>query len=78
MYKYFLYSKEFLDEQNTILEKKGKIFTPGYVVVNGVKKQFVKLSNSDTMPRFIDAKIVAEGEDSSFKFEKPKTERIKL
>lgn len=74
-YKYFLYSKDHLDEQLTILEKRSKVFIPGTVVVNGVRKQFTQLSSSPTMPRFIDTKIVAEGEESSFKYDKPRIER---
>lgn len=77
-YKYFLYSKDQLDEQTSILEKRGKQFTPGVVVVNGIRKQFTQLSSSPTLPRFIDTKIVAEGEDSSFKYDKPKIERNRL
>ena len=51
------------------------MFIPGTVVVNGVRKQFTQLSSSPTMPRFIDTKIVAEGEESSFKYDKPRIER---
>ena len=77
-YKYFLYSKEYLDEQTSILSKRGKVFTPGTVVVNGIRKQFTQMSSSATIPRFVDIKIVAEGDDSSFKYDKPKIERKRV
>ena len=76
-YKYFLYSKDQLDEQNNILAKRNKSMTPGIVVVNGIKKQYTQLSSSSTIDRFFDAKIVAEGEESSFTYEKPKIERTR-
>ena len=37
---YFLYSREQFDEKNQILAKSGKQFVAGYVVVNGIKKDF--------------------------------------
>ena len=77
-YKYFLFSKNYLDEQNSILEKRSKAFKPGIVIVNGLKKQYTHLSTSPTTDRFIDTKIVAEGEESSFKFKAPIIERIKF
>ena len=73
-YKYFLYSRDQVNEQNQILSNRSKSFTPGVVVVNGVKKQFSQISSSPDMPRFIDTKIVAEGEEKSFTYEKPKIE----
>lgn len=76
-YKYFLFSKEQFDEHTEILAKRGMTFVPGTVVVNGAKKQFTQLSNSPTLHRFIDTKIIAEGEESTFKFEKPKKERMR-
>ena len=77
-YKYFLFSKTQLDEQNTILAKRSKMFTPGVVVVNGARKQFTQMSNSPTLSRFIDAILVAEGDDDTIKFTKPKIERKKI
>ena len=77
-YKYFLYSKDHLDEQTSILEKRSKVFIPGVVVVNGARKQFTQISSSPTMERFIDTKIVAEGEESTFKYEKPRIERKRI
>lgn len=69
--KYFLYSEEQIKEKNKILEKTGKKFQPGTVVVNGVRKQFSCLSSNDTIPRFIDTKIIAFGEESNMTFTKP-------
>jgi hypothetical protein len=77
-YRYFLYSKDQLDEKNAILEKRNKSFTPGVVAVNGIRRQFTQISSIPELPRFIDTKVVAEGELSSFRYTKPKVERIKF
>jgi hypothetical protein len=70
-YVYFLYSEEQYKEKNTILNKANKIFEPGTVVVNGARKKFTQLSNSSTLPRFIDTKIIAEGNLSQFTYTEP-------
>jgi hypothetical protein len=51
---------------------------PGTVVVNGVKKQFTQMSSSNTMDRYYDTVVVAEGEESTFTYEKPKKERARV
>lgn len=73
MYMYFLYSREQITEKNKILKGQSKRFEPGVVVVNNRRVEFSQLSSSKDMPRFIDTKIVAEGELSSFTYELPKT-----
>lgn len=65
---YFLYSDEHLKEQNSILNKVGKQFNPGTVVVNGKRKNFTIISETKTIARFIDIKIVAEGNIDDFVF----------
>jgi len=70
---YFLYSDEQIKEKNEILAKSSKQFEPGDVVVGGRKSKYTQLSSSPTMPRFVDTKIVASGELSSFTYTKPKT-----
>jgi len=74
-YKYFLYSQDQIKEKDNVLKSSGKVFVPGTVVVNGVKRQFTQLSNDPTMPRFIDTKIIAQGEMSSFTYTLPKSEK---
>ena len=73
-YKYFLYSQDQIKEKDDVLKASGKKFVPGTVVVNGVKKQFTQLSNTPTMPRFIDTKVIAQGEQSNFTYTLPKSE----
>lgn len=74
-YKYFLYSEEQIKEKNQALSKTGKVYEPGTVVVNGARKKFTQLSNTNNMPRYIDTKIVAEGEVSGIVYTMPKTSR---
>lgn len=70
-YVYFLYSEEQIVEKNKILEKQNKVFNPGTVVANGVRKQYTQKSSSSTMSRFFDCKVVAEGYEDQFVYEAP-------
>lgn len=70
-YKYFLYSEEQLREKNTVLDSTGKTFSPGTVVVNGVRKKYTQLSDTPDLPRFIDTKIIAEGYLNNFTYTRP-------
>jgi hypothetical protein len=73
MERYFLYSQEQFNEKNEILKNSNKEFVCGTVVVNGSKKQFTNLSNSSSLPRFIDAKVIAKGDPSKMVYTMPKT-----
>lgn len=68
---YFLYSQEQLNEKNAILNKSGKEFVPGTVVLGGVKRNFTTLSSKSEIPRFFDTQIVARGEISNFTYTLP-------
>lgn len=70
---YFLYSDEEITEKNNILSSTGKKFVPGTVVVNGKRTKFTQLSESASISRFIDTKIVASGELSDFTYQEPST-----
>ena len=70
---YFLYSDEQIAEKNNILSSTGKKFVPGTVVVNGKRTKFTQLSDSASISRFIDTKIVASGELSEFTYQEPST-----
>ena len=72
---YFLYSTEQYKEKNNILNKAGKVYTPGTVVVNGQKKSYTQLSSKKVIERFIDAKVVAEGNPKSMIYTEPKVTR---
>ena len=58
---YFLYSDEQVKEKNKILDKIGKEFVPGIVVVNGARKKFSQISKDPKSARYIDTVVVAEG-----------------
>lgn len=76
--QYFLYSDEQIKEKNAVLAQTSKVFEPGTVVVNGRKVKFTQLSTSPTIPRFVDTKIVASGEnlkDFSYVMPKNKSKR---
>ena len=72
MNMYFLYSREQITEKNKVLSPQGKKFKPGIVIINNRRVEFTQLSSSPDMPRFIDTKIIASGEVSSFTYTLPK------
>lgn len=72
---YFLYSEEQVKERNEILKKQGKVFVPGTVYVGMSKLSFSIISEKDTLPRFIDTKVVAKGYQNQMKYELPKTNK---
>lgn len=74
-YKYFLYSDEQIKEKNEVLSKTGKEFEPGTVVVNGTRKKFTQMSDSDTLSRFVDTKVVAKGYINTMTFTMPSSKR---
>ena len=71
--KYFLYSNEQLEEKNKILAKTSKKYAPGYVIINNRKEPFTQLSDTQTIPRFVDTRIVAMGELKDFVYKMPET-----
>ena len=75
--KYFLYSEEQIREKNNVLVKMYKKFAPGIVVVNNKKEQFTQLSDSLTIPRFVDTKIVATGDPKDFVYRMPENVTIR-
>ena len=67
-YMYFLYSEDQYKEKNKILERTGKVFEAGTVVVNGTRRKFTQINDKPVIPRFIDTRIVAEGYPDQFTF----------
>lgn len=70
-YKYFLYSSQQLAFQTGIEKSMGKTYRVGTVFAKGTKKSFTELSSNPTN-RFSDTRIVAEGEESDFRYELPR------
>ena len=68
-YKYFIFSATQLHERTAIEKNIGRTFKPGEVVVGPRKLQFTELNSTGTS-RYSDAKIVAEGEESTIKYTK--------
>ncbi len=72
-YKYFLYSEIQINEKNEILAKSAKEFVPGIVTIGGRRVKFSQMSDTPKMPRYIDTKIVAQGELEEMTVVKPTT-----
>jgi hypothetical protein len=67
-YVYFLYSSSYVADRNNIENKVGKRFIPGNVIVNGVRKEYSMISESATINRYSDIRVVAEGILSEMKY----------
>ena len=67
-YKYFLYSYEYLKSRNIIEEKVGKTFVCGTVIVDGSLKEFNIISDTPTINRYPDARIIVEGDIENIKY----------
>ena len=76
-YKYFLYSEEQNKEKNNILNKTGYVFEPGTIIINGSRKKFTSISDKNSIPRFIDTKIIAEGNVENMTYIEPKKTKRK-
>lgn len=70
-YKYFLYSSQQAAFQTGIEKSMGKTYRVGVVFAKGTKKSFTELSSKPSN-RFSDTRIVAEGEETDFRYEMPR------
>lgn len=71
--KYFLYSKEQVDFRKKIESKMGRVYSPGYVIVGGMKKQYSEISSKPYSDRYSDANIVASGDINDMVYMPPST-----
>lgn len=69
--KYFLYSDEQIKEKNEILDKVGKRFEPGIIIINGARMKFTQISNNPSIARFTDVRIVASGNLKDYNYTRP-------
>lgn len=69
-YVYFKYSAQQEQYFKGIEEGLGKRFRVGTVISRGTRKSFTEMSTSPNS-RFSDVKIVAEGEQSNFRYTLP-------
>lgn len=76
-YVYFLYSDEQIEEKNKVLAGMSKTFQPGVVTVGNKRKKFTQISSQSTIPRFVDTKVVASGEQSSFTYTMPQSVELR-
>lgn len=69
-YKYFLYSSRQAEFRSNVERGMGRTFRVGTVFTKGTRKSFTELSDTPSSI-YPDAKIVAEGEETSFRFTLP-------
>ena len=67
-YVYFHFSLDQFNERKATFDKLNKIYIPGTVVYNGEVLEFTARGSEKKLPRYADAKIVAEGELSEMTF----------
>lgn len=77
MYTYFMYSRDHVEEQESILGSNGKKFVPGSVTVGMSKKQYSRATSDPNTfrERYVDAVVVAQGEKKDFTYTEPSIER---
>lgn len=70
-YKYFLYSPQQESFFKKVEESMGRTFRVGTVFYKGTKKSFTEMSAKPSN-QYSDTRIVAEGEESTFRYEIPR------
>lgn len=66
-YVYFIYSEEQKVMRSDLEAKMSRLFIPGKVIVNGVRKQFTELNTTGNL-RYPDSVIVAQGLQSKITY----------
>lgn len=69
--RYFLFSSSQYRFRREMEAKMGHAYKPGLIFVNGKRMMFTEISKTSTLTRYSDAKVVAYGEPSSFKYQLP-------
>lgn len=69
--RYFLFSSSQYKFRREMEAKMGHVYKPGQIFVNGKKMMFTEISKTSTLSRYSDAKVVAYGEPSNFKYTLP-------
>lgn len=69
-YRYFIFSGEQMKLQKEMADRNGKRYRVGYVISNGRRKQITEI-NQTGQSRYSDAVIQAEGEITTFTYQRP-------
>ncbi len=70
-YKYFFFSLAQMQERTETFDKMHKTYIPGSVVYNGSTYDYTCIMDTNTLPRYPDARLVAEGDISEMTYTKP-------
>ena len=70
-YRYFIYSSEQMAFQKRMEERMGRTYQVGIVIYRGKRVSFTELSRTGNST-YSDAKIVAEGDMTKFKYTLPR------
>ena len=73
MYGYFLFSQQEVNDKNELYDRMSRKLQLGTVIYNGRKKEFSSLSDKPELPRYIDVRIVAEGETDKMTYTMPRS-----
>ena len=61
-YKYFHFSLDQMKERKATFDKLNKDYVPGTVVYNGRVYEYTNMGDNRVLPRYTDARLVAEGD----------------
>lgn len=78
MYKYFLYSLKQIADKNEMYDKVNKEMVLGTVIYNGKRREFSALSDTKTLERYSDARVVAEGEIDKMQYTMPSSKQKRM
>jgi hypothetical protein len=70
-YKYFLYSRQQVNDQNARLDKLNRVVKLGVVISGGRRLEFSALSDKPELPRYSDVRIVAQGDTDDLVYTMP-------
>ena len=70
-YKYFFFSLEQMKERSDTYDKMNKTYIPGSVVYNGATYDYTSMVDTSVLPRYSDARLVAEGNVSTMVYTPP-------
>ena len=72
-YRYFLFSMDYVNDKNAIYDKVNKVFVLGTVNYNGTKREFSSLSKVQTLGKYTDVRVVAQGDITKMQYTMPRT-----
>ena len=72
-YRYFLFSMDHVNDKNEIYDRVNKVMVLGTVIYNGTKREFSALSKTQSLGKYTDVRVVAQGDITKMQYTMPRT-----